>query len=117
MKVPEKLRTLGIDSWPSLFLWAGIAIAAIGLLGELLGEYFELMVPLGVLLALAPTFVLVILSLLWVLMYLVTGPVRLWCLARMWFLDRSSDPDSVEYNRLLVVLWKLDNAGNRLFEW
>ena len=110
-----RLPPLRNRGWIRYCLVLGITAAAIGIVGAEIVDWqiFDLLVPTGMLLALAPTFYILSFVVLAVLIYVVTLPIRLWCRVSLGLIERSGNPSSSREVRLVSVVDSL----NRASEW
>lgn len=98
------------------YCWAlGVSIAVLGLLGGVLKNYFDLMVPVGIFVAFAPALYMLFFILIWAFFYVLTSPVRLWCHLCLWVIDRFGKVESDKRQKLNLTLMRLDKVGEWAF--
>lgn len=114
----EFLRSL--PSWRNggwmRYCWAlGVGIAVLGLLGIVLKDYLDLMLPAGILVAFFPALYMLFFILIWVLFYALTFPLRLWCHLRLWAINRLGKVRADEGQKFATILKRMDKVGEWAF--
>lgn len=117
MKVPAKLRAIGIGNWFELCVKGGAAIIVFGLIGMSLEGYFEFIIPIGATLVIIPMLLILPSIILLAIYYIITSPIRLWLMMRIWMMDKQSSPNDTKYMDLRSNLDSLDQPPAWLFWW